>query len=135
MEGSKSKEVQNLKFLSCISILKWLPRYTKEDVIADIIAGITIGLTMMPQSMAYAGLAGLSPQFGLYSSFMGSFVYVIFGTIKEVSVGPTSLMSIVSLAYTRDLPVEFMILLCFLSGCVELIMGIFQLGNDSFQFK
>jgi hypothetical protein len=45
-----------------INILNWLPQYTKQDAIGDIIAGTTVGLTMMPQSIAYASLAGLSPQ-------------------------------------------------------------------------
>jgi hypothetical protein len=45
-----------------VNILNWLPQYTKEDGIGDMIAGITVGLTMMPQSIAYASLAGLSPQ-------------------------------------------------------------------------
>jgi len=45
-----------------INILNWLPQYTKQDAVGDITAGITVGLTMMPQSIAYASLAGLSPQ-------------------------------------------------------------------------
>lgn len=68
-----------------IHILQWLPNYTKNDIISDFIAGITVGLTMIPQSLAYAGLAGVSPQYGLYTAFIGSFTYIFFGTIKEVS--------------------------------------------------
>lgn len=45
-----------------INILNWLPQYSKQDGIGDLIAGITVGLTMMPQAIAYASLAGLSPQ-------------------------------------------------------------------------
>lgn len=45
-----------------INILNWLPQYSKQDGIGDLIAGITVGLTMMPQGIAYASLAGLSPQ-------------------------------------------------------------------------
>ncbi|XP_025835903.1 sodium-independent sulfate anion transporter-like [Agrilus planipennis] len=111
-----------------IHILQWLPQYTKLDAVSDVIAGITLGLTMMPQSMAYATLANLPAQYGLYSAFIGSFIYVFFGTIKEVSIGPTSLMALLTLSVCRDLPIEFVILLCFLSGCVELIMGILRLG-------
>lgn len=54
-------------------------------MISDFIAGITVGLTMIPQSLAYAGLAGVSPEYGLYTAFIGSFTYIFFGTIKEVS--------------------------------------------------
>ncbi|KAG8231476.1 hypothetical protein J437_LFUL000193 [Ladona fulva] len=111
-----------------INILQWLPKYSKEDGICDIIAGITIGLTMLPQSIAYALLAGLSPEYGLYSSFMGTLIYVIFGTVKEVSIGPTSLMALLTFEFTRDLPIDFVVLLTFLSGCVELLFGILRLG-------
>ncbi|XP_068084543.1 sodium-independent sulfate anion transporter [Anabrus simplex] len=111
-----------------VPILSWLPHYTKLDGVADVIAGLTIGLTMMPQSIAYASLAGLSAEYGLYSAFMGSLVYMVFGTIKEVSIGPTSLMALLTFEYTQDLPIEFVVLLAFLAGCVELLMGILKLG-------
>lgn len=112
-----------------VYILQWLPKYNRVDFISDMISGITIGLTMMPQSIAYASLAELTAQYGLYSAFMGCIIYVFFGTIKEVSIGPTSLMALLALSYTRDLPVDFVILLAFLSGCVEFIMGLLKLGK------
>lgn len=59
---------------------------------------------------------------------MGGFTYIVFGTIREVSIGPSSLMAFLTLQYTRDMPVDFVILLCFLAGCVELLMGILNLG-------
>ncbi|KAF7271707.1 hypothetical protein GWI33_010901 [Rhynchophorus ferrugineus] len=49
-----------------IHILQWLPKYTSGDIVADFVAGLTVGLTMIPQSVAYAGLAGLTPQYGRY---------------------------------------------------------------------
>jgi sodium-independent sulfate anion transporter 11 len=112
-----------------ISILQWLPKYTKADVVADFIAGLTVGLTMMPQSIAYANLAGLPAQYGLYTAFIGSFTYVFFGTIKEVSIGPTSLMALLTFSYTEGLPVDYVILLAFLAGCVEFLMGLLKLGE------
>ncbi|XP_049854720.1 sodium-independent sulfate anion transporter [Schistocerca gregaria] len=111
-----------------IPIVRWLPRYSKMTAVSDAVAGITVGLTMMPQSIAYASLAGLSSEYGLYSAFMGSFVYVMFGTVREVSIGPTSLMALLTFAYTQDLPIEFVTLLAFLAGCVELLMGLLNLG-------
>lgn len=84
---------------------------------------------MMPQSMAYAALANLPAHYGLYSSFMGAFIYIFFGTIKEVSIGATSLMALLTLSYTDTLPLDYIILLCFLCGWVELLMGIFKLGT------
>lgn len=111
-----------------VSILNWIPHYTIRDGIGDLIAGITVGLTLMPQSIAYASLAGLSPQFGLYSAFFGSFLYVIFGTIKEVSIGPTAVMSLLTYEFTHGLAIDYMVLLTFLVGCVELVMGFLHLG-------
>ncbi|XP_029176003.1 sodium-independent sulfate anion transporter-like [Nylanderia fulva] len=111
-----------------VPILGWLPRYTQTKAVSDLIAGITLGLTMIPQSIAYAALAGLTAQYGLYSCFVGGFLYIFFGTIKEVSIGPSSLMALVTLQYTRDLPIDFVVLLCFLAGCVEFLMGMLNLG-------
>ncbi|KAK0173739.1 hypothetical protein PV328_006890 [Microctonus aethiopoides] len=125
--GKKKLRVQYL-IERHIPIVKWLPKYSRFYAISDIIAGITLGLTMIPQSIAYAALAGLTPQYGLYSSYIGGFIYVLFGTIKEVSIGATSLMSLVTIEYTRDMPVDFVVLLTFLAGCVELTMGIMNLG-------
>lgn len=62
----------------------------------------------------------------------GAFIYVFFGTIKEVSIGPTSLMALLTLQYTVDKPPEFAIILAFLAGCVELAMGILKLGKFFF---
>lgn len=111
-----------------LPVLEWLPRYTRLKAVSDLIAGITLGLTMIPQSMAYAVLAERIPQYGLYSCFVGGFLYIIFGTVKEVSIGPSSLMSLLTLQYTRDMPQDFVILFCFLAGCVEFLMGVLHLG-------
>nr|XP_029709678.1 sodium-independent sulfate anion transporter-like isoform X1 [Aedes albopictus] len=111
-----------------ISILNWIGNYNREDVISDFIAGVTLGLTIIPQSIAYAALAGLPSQYGLYAAYMGSLVYVIFGTVKEVSIGPTSLMALLAVQYTMDKPIQYMIILAFLAGLVELLMGVLKLG-------
>lgn len=111
-----------------INILRWMPKYQKIDVISDMVAGITLGLTMMPQSLAYAALAGVPPQYGLYTAFMGSFAYIFFGTIKEVSIGPTSLLSLLIFSYTDGLNIDHVILLSFLSGWFVFFMGVFKLG-------
>ncbi|XP_076752208.1 sodium-independent sulfate anion transporter [Xylocopa sonorina] len=121
--------VFNLKKLlkSRVPVLKWLPLYRMSDALGDLVAGLTVGLTLIPQAIAYAGLAGLPPQYGLYSAFAGSFVYIIFGTCREVNIGPTALISLLTYTYARGIP-EYAILLCFLSGCVTVIFGILRLG-------
>ncbi|XP_077293662.1 sodium-independent sulfate anion transporter-like [Arctopsyche grandis] len=111
-----------------IPILEWLPNYHLPDAISDLIAGVTVGLTVIPQAIAYANVAGLPPQYGLYSSFMACFVYTIFGSCKDSPIGPTAIAAILTRENIHDLGPEFAVLLCFLSGCVELLMGILQLG-------
>ncbi|XP_029680244.1 sodium-independent sulfate anion transporter-like isoform X1 [Formica exsecta] len=86
----------NLKglFLRRIPILAWLPLYSWGKLLQDILAGLTVGLTAIPQGIAYAIVAGLPAQYGLYSSFMGCFVYLVFGSSKDVTVGPTAIMAL-----------------------------------------
>jgi len=68
-------------------------------------------------------------QFGLNSAFLGSYLYVVFGTIKEASIGPTAIMSLLTYEFTHGLGIEYVVLLTFLNGCVELIMGLLNLGK------
>lgn len=70
-----------------LPILKWVPTYRLSYLFYDFIAGLTVGLTAIPQGIAYAIVAGLPPQYGLYSGFIGSFVYLIFGSSKDVTIG------------------------------------------------
>uniref|UniRef100_A0A8W7PMX4 STAS domain-containing protein n=1 Tax=Anopheles coluzzii TaxID=1518534 RepID=A0A8W7PMX4_ANOCL len=111
-----------------LPILTWIRKYDGADALSDLIAGVTLGLTMIPQSIAYATIAGLPSQYGLYAAFMGSLVYVFCGTVREVSIGPTSLMSLLTLQYTAGRPVQYVIVLAFAAGLVELAMGAFRLG-------
>ena len=73
-------------------IITWLPNYTADFAISDVIAGVTVGLTVIPQGIAYATVANLPPQYGLYSAFMGCFMYCIFGSVKDITIGPTAIM-------------------------------------------
>lgn len=72
-------------------ILTWLPRYRSSYLVQDFIAGFTVGLTTIPQAIAYGVVAGLEPQYGLYSAFMGCFTYIVFGSCKDVTIGKCSL--------------------------------------------
>ncbi|KAL0841641.1 hypothetical protein ABMA28_015293 [Loxostege sticticalis] len=111
-----------------VPVLAWAPQYSRMAGVADVVAGVTLGLTLVPQSIAYAALADLPVQYGLYSSFVGTILYMFLGTVKEVSIGPTSLMALLTLQTCRGLPVEYVVLLTFLSGCVVLLMGLLRLG-------
>lgn len=79
---------------SLFPISHWILHYNGRWAYSDIIAGITVGIVLVPQSMSYAQLAGLSPEYGLYSSFVGVFIYSFFATSKDVSIGPVAVMSL-----------------------------------------
>lgn len=76
-----------------LPILKWVPTYKPSYLFYDFIAGLTVGLTAIPQGIAYAIVAGLPPQYGLYSGFVGSFVYLVFGSSKDVTIGKITFIS------------------------------------------
>lgn len=81
-------------FLSLFPIIKWFPHYNLTWGYADLVAGITVGCVLVPQSMSYAQIALLPAQYGLYSSFIGAFFYSIFATSKDVCIGPVAVMSL-----------------------------------------
>jgi SulP family sulfate permease len=83
------------KFLSsALPILQWLPQYERAWLRSDAVAGLTLAAYAVPVSVAYASLAGLPPQAGLYCYFVGGVVYAIFGTSRQLAIGPTSAISI-----------------------------------------
>lgn len=71
----------------------WITRYNAQWLAGDLIAGITVGAVVVPQGMAYAKLAALPVEFGLYSSFMGVLIYWFFATSKDITIGPVAVMS------------------------------------------
>jgi len=108
-------------------ITDWLPQYNLSFAISDLIAGLTVGLTVIPQGIAYAIVAGLPPQYGLYSAFMGCFVYCIFGSCKDITIGPTAIMALMTSVHAQYGP-QYAVLLTFLSGIIILLCGLLQLG-------
>lgn len=81
---------------SLFPFTKWILRYNLQWLIGDLVAGITIGAVVVPQGMAYAKLAELPVQFGLYSSFMGVLIYWFFATSKDITIGPVAVMSLIT---------------------------------------
>jgi MFS superfamily sulfate permease-like transporter len=75
--------------------LQWLKGYTSSTLKRDIIAGITLAAYGIPVSLAYATLAGLPPQYGIYGYIIGGFFYAMLGTSKQLAIGPTSAISLV----------------------------------------
>uniref|UniRef100_A0AAG5CNA4 STAS domain-containing protein n=1 Tax=Anopheles atroparvus TaxID=41427 RepID=A0AAG5CNA4_ANOAO len=111
-----------------LPVLQWAPRYGIKSFLSDFIAGITVGLTSIPQSIAYATVANLEPQYGLYSNFMGSFVYAFLGSVKEITVAPTAVMALMVQQPVHDLGPAGAILSSFLSGCIMLLLGCLNFG-------
>ncbi|OQD90792.1 hypothetical protein PENANT_c001G10823 [Penicillium antarcticum] len=80
-------------FVNMFPFLQWIVFYNTQWLIGDLVAGITVGAVVIPQSMAYAELAKLPPEYGLYSSFMGALVYWFFATSKDITIEPVAVMS------------------------------------------
>jgi hypothetical protein len=77
-------------------IIGWISRYNLEWFLRDVIAGITMGTLAVPHAMAFARLAGLPTEHGLYTAFCGTLAYAVFSTSKDVTIGMTSVLSILA---------------------------------------
>lgn len=121
---------------SLFPFITWLPHYNLQWLAGDVVAGITIGAVLVPQGMAYALLANLPPQFGLYTSFMGPITYWIFGTSKDISIGPVAVLSTVVGTVVADVnasgndypPNVIATAFAVITGSIVLALGIFRLG-------
>lgn len=79
-------------FQAKVPILEWITHYSPQWLGNDLIAGLTIGILLVPQSLAYAKVANLDPRYGLISSWLPPLIYAIMGTSKDVTAGPTAIM-------------------------------------------
>jgi len=118
-----------------IPALDWLVHYQSRHLVGDIIAGIIVASLLIPQSMAYALLAGLPPQVGLYASIAPAIIYPLFGTSRVLAVGPVAVDSLMVAAAVAPLAPQdspqylaFALTLAFLVGVIELAMGLLRLG-------
>jgi SulP family sulfate permease len=118
-----------------ISITTWLPNYQKSFLKDDIIAGLTVGIMLIPQGMAYAIIAGLPAIYGLYAAIIPSFIYAILGSSRQLSVGPTAMISlltgsgIIALAGDNlELAIQLAVTLAFMVGLIQLFFGLFRMG-------
>jgi len=85
-----TRDLVKKRILGFFPIVSWLPVYSRDLLRYDVIAGITLAAFAIPELIAYAQLAGLPPQYGLYAGIMAPIAYLLFGTIRQLSIGPSS---------------------------------------------
>jgi len=114
---------------------EWLSHYNKDTLSSDMIAALIVTIMLIPQSLAYALLAGLPPEVGLYASIFPLLAYAIFGTSRTLAVGPVAVVSLLTASTIGAIAAQgtadyltAAILLAFISGLFLLILGIFKLG-------
>lgn len=124
-----------LKIKNYIPILQWLPKYERGQLKGDLSAGLTVGIMLIPQGMAYAMLAGLDPIHGLYAVTIPLILYAIFGTSRQLAVGPVAMVSLLTAAGIASLspqsPEQYLLYaltLALLVGIIQFGMGILRLG-------
>ena len=115
--------------------MRWLSPYRKEYLKGDLIAGLTVGVMLIPQGMAYAMLAGLPPIYGLYAASIPLVIYAIFGTSRQLAVGPVAMVSLLIVTGVAhlappgsDMFIQLAILLALMVGASQLLLGLFKLG-------
>ncbi|KAI3329439.1 sulfate permease [Xylariaceae sp. AK1471] len=124
--------------LSLFPFLSWISFYNVQWLIGDLVAGVTIGAVVVPQGMAYAKLAELPVEFGLYSSFVGVIIYWFFATSKDITIGPVAVLSTVTgtvvdhviKSHPEYKPVPWVIAsaLAVICGAIVLFIGLIRLG-------
>ncbi|MCE7791645.1 solute carrier family 26 protein [Salipaludibacillus sp. CUR1] len=119
--------------------LNWMKSYDlKEDFKGDMTAGLIVAIMLIPQGMAYAMLAGLPPVMGLYASTIPLILYALFGTSRQLSVGPVAMVSLLIFTGVSGLAepgseeyISLVFLLALMVGVIQFLMGVFKLGAVS----
>lgn len=116
-------------------ILNTVRNYDRETFQGDLNAGITVGIMLIPQGMAYAVLAGLPAVYGLYAAIVPLLIYAVFGTSRQLAVGPVAMVSLLVLAGVSEIAtvgsdrfIQLTILTAFGVGVVQFLMGLFRMG-------
>nr|WP_299382616.1 solute carrier family 26 protein [Allomuricauda sp.] len=116
-------------------IFSWLKEYDRASLLSDLSAGLSLGIMLVPQGMAYAMIAGLPPIYGLYAALVPQVVYAITGTSRQLAVGPVAMDSLLVAAGVGALQlvslksyIAAVIFLTLIVGCLQLLLGIFRAG-------
>lgn len=123
------------RLLRIFPLFKCLGNYQKSFFVDDLSAGLTVAVMLVPQGMAYAMLAGLPPILGLYASIVPLLIYAVFGTSKQLAVGPTAIMSLMTAAAVgglaevgTDMYLVYAVMLALMVGLIQLAMGLARFG-------
>ncbi|MYL24780.1 SulP family inorganic anion transporter [Vreelandella massiliensis] len=118
-----------------LPIFQWLPHYRRETLTRDLLAAVIVTIMLIPQSLAYAMLAGLPAEVGLYASVLPLVAYAVFGTSRTLAVGPVAVVSLMTAAALGNLAtpgspeyVGAALVLALLSGLILTLMGVARLG-------
>ena len=118
-----------------LPILDWGKRYRGDTFANDLVAAVIVTIMLIPQSLAYALLAGLPPQVGLYASILPLIAYAVFGTSRTLAVGPVAVLSLMTAAAAGKIAAQgtpeyiaAALLLAFLSGLILIALGLLRLG-------
>lgn len=117
-----------------LPVAQWLPHYHLPWLMNDVIAGITLGVMFIPQGLAYARIATIPIEHGLYSSWIPSALYFFLGSSKELSTGPTSILGLLTAEVVHDLskegyaPEKIASAIAFMAGTYALAVGLLKLG-------
>ena len=115
--------------------LAWLRKYNVADLKLDAVSGLTVALVLIPQSMAYAQLAGLPAYYGLYASFLPPMLAALFGSSRQLATGPVAVVSLMTAASLEPLAtagseafIAYAVLLALLVGAFQFLLGVLRLG-------
>jgi anti-anti-sigma factor len=121
--------------LTIFPFLSWFTDYTGQKLKTDLLAGLTVALVLIPQSMAYAQLAGLPPYYGLYAAFLPPMIAALFGSSRQLATGPVAVVSLMSAASLEPLAtagspefIAYSILLALIVGIFQFSLGVLRLG-------
>jgi len=124
----------NNLLVALFPFIRWFP-ITSEKLRSDLVAGITVALILVPQSMAYAQLAGLPVVYGLYASFVPVIIASLWGSSSQLHTGPVAMLSLMSAAALIPFAtpgssgfIELSIMLALMVGVLRLLLGVFRLG-------
>ena len=132
--GDRKELVQGL-LSKVLPFLEWFKGYSLENLRVDAVSGLTVALVLIPQSMAYAQLAGLPPYYGLYASFLPPMIAALFGSSRQLATGPVAVVSLMTSASLEPLAtagsegyIAYAIMLALMVGVFQFSLGILRLG-------